>query len=208
MEHSTISSREDILSRKEELAKTIGGFYAAYLGPYQIEGHDGRLYQYGTADELLADWLDTLVEDTLSGGSNWEEEIKFIVLNTPARIKNIFPHPQKDGSYTFMAAVNANDPEKPGQTRQFSCGSYASILKAIRGRDIARAYIKRYHEGELTFGEFRDKCAALRKAARVENRAAAPELSEPETTLNMLEAEAKALDATPVQAPGFACMSL
>ena len=124
-QHAAVSSREDILSRKKELAKTIG-----------------RPYQYGTADELLADWLDTLVEDTLSGGSDWEEEIKFIVLNTPARIKNIFPHPQKDGSYKFMAAVNANDPEKPGQTRQFSCGSYTSILKAIRGRNIARAYIK------------------------------------------------------------------
>ncbi len=34
-----------------------------------------------TTDEFLIDWVDTLIEETLSGGSNWNNEIEFITLN-------------------------------------------------------------------------------------------------------------------------------
>lgn len=168
MEHMGTHLPEDIQRRKEELAKEIGDFYATYLGPYQIEGHDGKLYRYETVDELLKDWLNTLVEDSVSGGANWEKEICFIVLHISIRIKNISPYRRKNGRYVFMAAIDARNPKNPRQTKQLSCGNYSSIINAIRSRDIARGYLKRYNDGKLTFGELQDTCAALRKTARTE----------------------------------------
>lgn len=43
-------------------------------------------------DEFLVDWVETLIEETLSGGSNWNAEVEFIVANCNHKIEGVRPY--------------------------------------------------------------------------------------------------------------------
>ena len=67
--------------RKFEICEFIGNTYGVFFvkdGQYCIDTFD-ELYKYNTCEELLFDWLDTLIEyDEATGENMWSEEIAFI----------------------------------------------------------------------------------------------------------------------------------
>lgn len=87
-----------------------------------------------TDDEFLVDWVDTLIEETLSDGSDWNEEIEFIVQNCNHKIKGVRVFRGKRKT-TYMATFDV--PKNNGKTLQVSCGSYPTIMEAIRARKDA-----------------------------------------------------------------------
>lgn len=89
-----------------------------------------------TMDEFLIDWVDTLIEETLSDGSNWNNEIEFIVLNCNHKIKGVRVCNGKKRT-TFMATIDV--PKGNGKTNQLSCGTYSTIIEAIKARKNAKA---------------------------------------------------------------------
>ena len=67
--------------RKYEICVDIGTTYGMFFmedGKYCIDNYD-EIFKYNTCDELLFDWLDTLIEDDEATGENiWVNEIEFI----------------------------------------------------------------------------------------------------------------------------------
>ena len=67
--------------REFEICEFIGNTYGVFFvkdGQYCIDTFD-ELYKYNTCEELLFDWLDTLIEyDEATGENMWSEEIAFI----------------------------------------------------------------------------------------------------------------------------------
>ena len=86
-----------------------------------------------TTDDFLIDWVDTLIEETLSGGSNWNNEIEFIVLNCNHKIKGVRVYKGKT-KISYMATIDV--PKGNGKTNQLSCGTYPTIIEAIKARKI------------------------------------------------------------------------
>ena len=86
-----------------------------------------------TTDDFLIDWVDTLIEETLSGGSNWNNEIEFIVLNCNHKIKGVRVYKGKK-KISYMATIDV--PKGNGKTNQLSCGTYPTIIEAIKARKI------------------------------------------------------------------------
>ena len=89
-----------------------------------------------TVDEVLIDWVDTLIEETLAGGSNWNEEIEFIVLNCHHKVEGVRVYRGKTKT-TYMATIDV--PKGNGKTNQVSCGTYPTIIEAIKARKNAKA---------------------------------------------------------------------
>ena len=89
-----------------------------------------------TTDEFLIDWVDTLIEETLSGGSNWNNEIEFIVLNCNHKIEGVRVYKGKK-KISYMATIDV--PKGNGKTNQLSCGTYTTIIEAIKARKNAKA---------------------------------------------------------------------
>lgn len=88
-----------------------------------------------TTDEFLIDWVDTLIEETLSGGSNWNNEIEFIVLNCNHKIEGVRVYKGKK-KISYMATIDV--PKGNGKTNQLSCGTYPTIIEAIKARKSAK----------------------------------------------------------------------
>lgn len=89
-----------------------------------------------TTDEFLVDWVDTLIEETLSGGSNWNNEIEFIALNCNHKIEGVRVYKGKTKT-SYMATIDV--PKGGGKTNQLSCGTYPTIIEAIKARKNAKA---------------------------------------------------------------------
>lgn len=86
-------------------------------------------------DEFLTDWIGTLIEETLSDGSNWNDEIQFIVLNCNVKIEGVRVYVGKHKT-SFMATIDI--PKGNGKTNQVSCGTFPTIMEAIKARKIAK----------------------------------------------------------------------
>lgn len=95
-------------------------------------------------DDFLIDWVDTLIEETLSGGSDWNDEIEFIVLNCNHKIEGVRVYKGKKKN-TYMATIDI--PKENGKTNQMSCGTYSTIIEAIKARKNAKAKL---NVGEVT----------------------------------------------------------
>ena len=67
--------------KKIDICEFIGNTYGVFFtedGQYCIDNFD-EVFKYNTCDELLFDWLDTLIEsDEATGENMWTEEIEFI----------------------------------------------------------------------------------------------------------------------------------
>ena len=88
-----------------------------------------------TTDDFLVDWLNTLIEETLSGGSDWNNEIEFIVLNCDHKIEGVRVYKGKK-KISYMATIDV--PKGNGKTNQLSCGTYPTIIEAIKARKNAK----------------------------------------------------------------------
>lgn len=114
---------KDIEMKKAKLREEILEWYSAKDNTYQ------------TTDEFLIDWLDTLIEETLSDGSNWNNEIEFIVLNCNHKIEGVRVYKGKK-KISYMATIDV--PKGSGKTNQLSCGTYSTIIEAIKARRKAK----------------------------------------------------------------------
>lgn len=115
---------EDVNIEKTELRQIILEWYSAEDTPQET-------------DAFLADWVDTLIEETLSGGSNWNNEIEFIVLNCNHKIKGVRVYRGKK-KISYMATIDV--PKGNGKTNQLSCGTYPTIIEAIKARKNAKEF--------------------------------------------------------------------
>ena len=88
---------------KTELRKTILEWYSADDNTQQSD------------DEFLVDWVDTLIEETLDGGSNWNNEIEFIVFNCNHKIEGVRVYNGKTKT-SYMATIDV--PKGNGKTNQ------------------------------------------------------------------------------------------
>lgn len=113
----------EIEKRKKELKKEILDWYCA---------QDTNQ----TTNEFLTEWVHTLIEETLSGGSNWNNEIEFIVLNCNYKIEGIRVYKGKK-KISYMATIDV--PKENGKTNQLSCGTYSTIIEAIKVRQKIKA---------------------------------------------------------------------
>ena len=113
---------ENINLKKTELRKEILQWYSA-------------MDTEQTNDEFLIDWVDTLIEETLSDGSNWNDEIEFIVLNCNHKVEGVRVYNGKK-KVSYMATIDI--PKGNGKTNQLSCGTYPTIIEAINARKKAK----------------------------------------------------------------------
>lgn len=139
-------NKNEIDNKKLQLAVDIGNWYGEYLGGFRINNGE-RVYEYKTVDALLIDWLDTLVEESLADGRNWNDEMEFIVNHCDVHLKNIIPYKKKDGSYNYSVLVNPKNPEKKNDTRQLSAGTCTTLLGALRKRKVAWSLVGQYNIG-------------------------------------------------------------
>ena len=116
---------------KQELKEEILKWY---------EPSEEELTKHGDdVDEFLIDWVDTLIEETLDGGSNWNDAIEFIVFNCNHKIKGVRAYKRQNG-VSFMETIDLpkeKNNKRTGKTNQISCGTYDNIISAIKARKKA-----------------------------------------------------------------------
>lgn len=115
------------------LCKEIGNNYGNYFEENNKLCIDNgeKIFRYNTEKELLVDWIDTLIEETLANGFNWNNEIEFIVLNCNHKVKGVRVNNGKKRT-TYMTTIDI--PKGNGKTKQLSCGTYSTIIEAIKSR--------------------------------------------------------------------------
>ena len=126
-----------MISKMKDLCMEIGKHYGEYFEENnQLCIDNGeKIFRYNTEAELLTDWIDTLIEETLSEGSNWNDEIEFIVTNCNHKIKGVRVCRGKK-RITYMATIDVS--KGNGKTNQLSCGTFPTIIRAIKARKIAK----------------------------------------------------------------------
>lgn len=118
------------------LCKEIGNNYGKYFEENNRLCIDNgeKIFRYSTEKELLLDWVDTLIEESLADGFNWTKEIELIVLNYNHKVKGVRVYNGKNKT-TYMATIDI--PKESGKTKQLSCGSFPTIIEAIKARKEA-----------------------------------------------------------------------
>lgn len=121
------------------LAQDIGQFFGCYFeedGMVCIDNGD-EVYEYETVDDLLADWVDTLVESQYDGAPPsccWEKEIVFIyeesVGKLPTGVRKV---EGRDGGISWSCSVDVPDPDNK-HGKNLHLGTYGSIVDAIWAR--------------------------------------------------------------------------
>lgn len=124
----------NIEQEKINLCQEIGNYYGCYFeenGQLCVDS-DIRVFCYNTADELLSDWVDTLIEDRCG---EWEKEILFIYTNCmkklPAGIRMV---DGKNGT-TWHVSYDIPNPNYPHYKNAY-LGSYSSLVDAIWARRL------------------------------------------------------------------------
>ena len=130
---------------KQKLCKEIGSFFGDYFeknGQLCIDNGE-KIFRYNTADDLLKDWVDTLVEnqnDTVDNPSSdyyaindsWEKEIVFIysevIGKPPAGVRLVDNAKGK----AWQAYIDLADGSK--HTKNLHLGTHYSIVDAIFAR--------------------------------------------------------------------------
>lgn len=133
----------ELENEKIKLCQQIGNFFGRYFeenGQLCIDNEE-KVFTYNSADELLIDWVDTLVEnhrDTFAYGSpndSWEKEIVFIfnfcIGKHPVGVRRI---ENKKGT-TWSASVDVSNPNHP-HGKNVCLGTYGSVVDAIMARRL------------------------------------------------------------------------
>lgn len=161
---------------KLELAKDIGNFFGKYFeenNQYCIDNY-AEIFRYDTLDELLTDWVDTLVchqRNTESDSfGNWEKEIIFIYSEV------IGKYPKGIRTMTNKKTWEANGYIVSGTPhgKMVSLGTYYSIVDAIVAYDEFNAYkqtgirttMQLLHKAE----EIKEKAALNRKKEKLSKK--------------------------------------
>ena len=129
----------NIEKEKRDLCQEIGNFFGHYFeenGQLCIDNGE-KVFRYNTPDELLADWVDTLIENHLdnldSPSDSWEKEILFIfnfcIGKRPTGLRKL---EQKKGT-VWSVSVDVPNPKFP-HGKSIYIGTYSSVVEAIRAR--------------------------------------------------------------------------
>lgn len=131
----------DLEKEKRKLCEEIGNFFGEFKesdGQLCIDNGE-KVFRYNTPDELLIDWLDTLIENhhDMQGsgnpGDSWEKEIlfiyKFSLGKHPVGLRKL---DQKSGTVWQVSAYLPN-PNFPHE-KSVHLGVYNSIVDAIWAR--------------------------------------------------------------------------
>lgn len=132
---------------KLELCKEIGNYFGTYFeegGCYCIDNYE-KVFRYDSADKLLADWVDTLVEnhhDTMDNNdgcnNSWEKEIVFIYSEVIGKHPvGVRPYVGKSKT-SWSAYIDVKADGNP-HGKNIHLGTYDSIVDAIYAR---RKYIE------------------------------------------------------------------
>ncbi len=120
---------------KYELCKEIGQCF----GKYWIEGeryyidNGDDLFRYKNPEELLADWVETLIHQHIDSegdaGANWEEEVRFIYEDVLKKYPKGVRCYKGKTKITYTAEVYVADGTPHGQMKYL--GRYDRIIDAI-----------------------------------------------------------------------------
>lgn len=121
--------------KMQMLCKEIGDFFGEY------EEEDGRIsvdtgdnvYEYSGYSEMLADWVDTLIEAQKTGGGIWEEEILFIFFDVMKKKPKGVRKVQGKRTAKWKAYVDICNSDFP-HGKNLHLGSYDTIAEAICAR--------------------------------------------------------------------------
>lgn len=127
---------------KLELCKEIGNYFGTYFeeeGRYCIDNYD-TVFRYDSVDKLLADWVDTLVEnhhDTMNNNdgcnNSWENEILFIYSKVIGKYPvGVRPYVGKLKT-TYRAYIDIKADGYP-HGKNIHLGTFESIVDAIYAR--------------------------------------------------------------------------
>lgn len=119
-------------NRMYEIAKEVGNWYGTFYEESNIMYIDNNCvtYSYATAEELLQDWIHTMLEDE---NNIWNDELKFL-LSEGLKVTGIRVVDGKNDS-TFMASIDYPIDKK--KTRNLSVGTYKLVKEAFIARHAA-----------------------------------------------------------------------
>ena len=130
---------EDIVTKQKIKEKIIKR--------YALNKSDLR--EYGEDEDLfISDWVDVMIEETLSGNFDWNKEIEFIYFNCNHKIRGIRAY-VKPHRISYMATIDLpiiKNGKRTGGTHQISCGTFTNITLAIKARKDAEKKRASLHE--------------------------------------------------------------
>lgn len=150
----------------QELCKEIGAFFGVfYIEREMIYVDTGdKVYQYDKYEDMLLDWVDTLVESHASGGGNWEKEIEFIYSLSskkhPVGVRCV----ENQRGTVWQASIDITNPNHP-HGKNFFFGTYRSIVDAICAR---KRFLSCIEGIDTTTEEGLNLAAEIAKEIRVE----------------------------------------
>lgn len=165
---------------KTTLCKNIGEFFGDFFedsGKLCIDNGD-HVFRYDTEDDLLADWVDTLVENhhdtadncksnSRSINDSWEKEIvfiyKYVIGKFPAGVRAV---EGKKGTMWASSVDVMIHGETSAHGKNLHLGTYASIVDAIYARKDFLSYAKDGH----SFDELTAKAKDISLAAKEESK--------------------------------------
>ena len=122
------------------LCKEVGDYFGKYFEENEMLCIDNyeNIFKYNTADELLTDWIDTLVEnhhdafyinDKGQEYNSWEKEIQFIY----EKIIGKYPTGIRayNGKTKKMFQVEVYEPDGSKHGKMIYLGRYHSVVDAI-----------------------------------------------------------------------------
>ena len=125
---------------KINLCQEIGHFFGCYFeenGQMCIDNGE-EVFRYNTPDELLADWVETLIQSHIAPegfSNNWEKEILFIYTNCmkkhPVGVRKV---EGKKGT-VWNAYYDVPNPNYP-HYKAVHLGTYSSLIDAIWARRL------------------------------------------------------------------------
>lgn len=152
---------------KKEMAIKIGNYFGDFsesADKYSIDNGE-REFAYKTVDELLADWLDTVIEnhhdayytadaDKRNEADSWEKEIVFIYTMVLQELpKGIKASVSSDG-FKWLATCDVTVDKKVGcgHSKTLCAGTYSSLAEAIfnQRKLDERVKSKKYTVDELS----------------------------------------------------------
>ena len=117
------------------LAREIGNCFGEFFeenNKFCIDNGE-EIFRYDTEKDLLADWVETLIEQHRDSngedGANWDEEVEFIYENVIGEYpKGVRPYRGKTKT-TWKAEMYINNGTKHGKMAYL--GGFKSIIDAI-----------------------------------------------------------------------------
>lgn len=169
---------EALIPEKLQMARKIGEYFGDYTednGKFSIDNGE-KVFSYNTVEELLADWLDTVlanhhdayyIEENRLEGDSWEKEIVFIYTIVLQELpKGIKPSGVSSGdgfSWTTYCDVSLTKDNRPegfkGHSKNLCTGTYSSLAEAIY---IQQKLEERVKSKKYTLEELSNYATSLR----------------------------------------------